>query len=180
VEEEKYFLALVRYIHRNPLRARVVKSVEELRTYPWTGHSVLMGTNKQEFQDVDTVLAYFGKRVGSARKELVAFMTSGEAKKEERFFKGGGLIRSIGGPENLKEHRNGTKWAYDERILGEGAFVESVLKNVATQSKYPALLKEQKGELFQKLLESLCEQYEIKPAELVGGSKRRKVSEVRS
>ncbi len=90
------------------------------------------------------------------------------------------MIRSIGGPENLREHRKGPKWSYDDRILGEGEFVESVLKNVAIQNSYQDLSKEQKQELFQKLLESLCEQYKIKPAELVAGSKRRKVSEVRS
>jgi putative transposase len=42
VEEERYFLALVRYIHRNPLRAGLVASVDELAAYPWSGHAALV------------------------------------------------------------------------------------------------------------------------------------------
>ena len=42
-EEEPYFLELVRYIHLNPLRARMVKTIEELDHYKWAGHGVLLG-----------------------------------------------------------------------------------------------------------------------------------------
>jgi len=38
-EEDPYFRELVRYIHLNPLRATLVKSVRELDGYPWSGHS---------------------------------------------------------------------------------------------------------------------------------------------
>lgn len=39
-EEDTYLLALVRYIHihLNPLRAGIVKTIEELNRYPWSGH----------------------------------------------------------------------------------------------------------------------------------------------
>ena len=42
-EEEAYLLELVKYIHLNPLRAGMVKSLEELDQYCWTGHAVLLG-----------------------------------------------------------------------------------------------------------------------------------------
>ena len=42
-EEENYFTELVRYIHPNPLRAKLVRTLEELDTYPWSGHAVVMG-----------------------------------------------------------------------------------------------------------------------------------------
>lgn len=42
-EEGTYLLELVRYIHLNPLRAGVVKSMGELDDYPWSGHMVLVG-----------------------------------------------------------------------------------------------------------------------------------------
>ena len=35
--------------------------VEEFNEYPWTGHSVIMGTVEQEGQDIDTVLRYSGR-----------------------------------------------------------------------------------------------------------------------
>ncbi len=34
-EDDPYLLELTRYIHLNPLRAGVVKSLKELRGYPW-------------------------------------------------------------------------------------------------------------------------------------------------
>src|SRR5512139_1003540 len=42
VEEEPYFLELIRYVHLNPLRAQLI-DLDELETYPWTGHAVLLG-----------------------------------------------------------------------------------------------------------------------------------------
>ena len=38
-EEDTYLLELVRYIHLNPVRARVIGDMEELNTYPLCGHS---------------------------------------------------------------------------------------------------------------------------------------------
>ena len=45
-DEEDYLLELVRYIHLNPLRAGVVKTLEDLDRYPWCGHSVLLAKSK--------------------------------------------------------------------------------------------------------------------------------------
>ncbi|MCK4390044.1 MAG: hypothetical protein KAV83_07395, partial [Desulfobacterales bacterium] len=42
---------LVRYIHLNPLRAKLVESVGQLDRYRWCGHSVLLGRVKNEWQD---------------------------------------------------------------------------------------------------------------------------------
>src|SRR5512147_3170570 len=36
-DEESYLLALVRYIHLNPVRGQLVKSMKELDCYPWCG-----------------------------------------------------------------------------------------------------------------------------------------------
>jgi len=42
--DESYFLALIRYIHLNPVRARIVTNVRELKEFPWTGHAALMAS----------------------------------------------------------------------------------------------------------------------------------------
>lgn len=42
-EEDNYLLELTRYIHLNPLRARLVKDLKELDIYPWSGHSTILG-----------------------------------------------------------------------------------------------------------------------------------------
>ena len=45
-EEDPYLLELIRYIHLNPLRAKLVQDLKELDKYPWTGHSAILGHRK--------------------------------------------------------------------------------------------------------------------------------------
>jgi len=45
-EEDPYLLELIRYIHLNPLRAKLVKDLKELDKYPWTAHSAILGRRK--------------------------------------------------------------------------------------------------------------------------------------
>ena len=40
-QEDPYLLELVRYIHSNPLRAKIVVDLKELNRYPYCGHSAL-------------------------------------------------------------------------------------------------------------------------------------------
>lgn len=42
VDEESYLLELIRYIHLNPMRAKILSALEELDKYPWTGHAGLV------------------------------------------------------------------------------------------------------------------------------------------
>ena len=43
VLDDAYLLVVIRYVHRNPLEAGLVRDGEALRRFPWTGHAVLMG-----------------------------------------------------------------------------------------------------------------------------------------
>jgi REP element-mobilizing transposase RayT len=45
-EEDPYLLELIRYIHLNPLRAKLVKDLKTLDKYPWSGHSAILGRRK--------------------------------------------------------------------------------------------------------------------------------------
>ena len=52
-QEQPYLKELVRYLHLNPLRARLVEDMKKLDKHPWCGHSILMNKTKQELQNVD-------------------------------------------------------------------------------------------------------------------------------
>jgi REP element-mobilizing transposase RayT len=69
-EEEAYLLELVRYIHLNPLRAGMVKNLEELDQYPWGGHAVLLGNRIFAGQETEAVLDRFGQKLGTSRKAI--------------------------------------------------------------------------------------------------------------
>lgn len=49
-QEDSYLLELVRYIHLNPLRAGLVDSLDDLDTYAWSGHAVIMGNSSLDGQ----------------------------------------------------------------------------------------------------------------------------------
>jgi putative transposase len=128
-QEEVYLKELVRYIHLNPIRARIVSSLSELNRYPYSGHSALMGKSKRPWQDVDYVLGYFGTRGFAARKAYLFYVEEALNQGRRDELVGGGLIRSLGGWSEVKGlRRKGLDHIMsDERILGESDFVSSVL-----------------------------------------------------
>jgi hypothetical protein len=114
----------VRYIHLNPIRAGIVKTLDELKSYKYCGHSSLMGNIKRQWQDTDYVLGYFGKRKPQARKEYEAFVKKGFTQDRRKELTHGVLIRSLGG---WTEARDRDHVMSDERILGDLDFLYSVI-----------------------------------------------------
>jgi putative transposase len=134
-EEDPYLLELTRYIHLNPLRAGIVKTIKELERYPWSGHSAIVGTVKREWQDTVEILRYFGKGRASV-KRYVSFLEEGISRGERQDLAGGGLLRSIGGwSEVVSMRRRGMGMTSDERILGSGGFVERVISETESQER---------------------------------------------
>jgi putative transposase len=122
-------LELIRYIHLNPVRSGVIKSFEALETYKYTGHSTLMGKMVREWQDMSFVLGHFSKKPSQARRYYRRFVEKGLDQGHRPDLTGGGLIRSLGGWSALKMKRGSSeRIKSDERILGDGDFVEEVLQ----------------------------------------------------
>lgn len=127
-QEENYLRELVRYIHLNPVRAGIVQTFDELSYYKYSGHSVLMGNIKRDWQDTDYVLGYFGKRESKGRKGYETFVKEGFSEGRKNELTGGGLIRSLGGWIEAREIlRSGVHIMSDERILGDSDFVDSII-----------------------------------------------------
>ena len=143
-QEDVYLLELVRYIHLNPLRAGLVSDLNQLGEYPYSGHSVLMGKFKNDWQDIDSVLKMFDKKVGTARRKYNAFVKKGISEGKRPDLIGGGLIRSTGGWSALKAQRRAKIYQKgDERILGDGNFVEKILNAANETMKRKYALKAQ-------------------------------------
>jgi putative transposase len=56
VDADEYLLELLRYIHRNPVRARIVESVDD---YPWSSHHAYVGARDEPFVHTDFALRLF-------------------------------------------------------------------------------------------------------------------------
>ena len=81
VEKDAYCQELSRYIHLNPVRAGIVKSVDE---YPWSSYLSYIGKREEvEWLETGYVLAYFGKRVGTARRKYREFVEEAIGKSME-------------------------------------------------------------------------------------------------
>jgi len=179
-EEEPYFLELLRYIHLNPLRGGIVMELDELRSYQYCGHAILMGTMSYEWQDTDYVFNYFGKIRSVARWEYQKFVSDGMHRGSRPDLVGGGFLRSIGGWTVLKEcRRRGDYIKGDERILGGNDFVTQVLKKADEVLKQENLLKRQ-GIDFEFLLVNVAKYYDVDIEEFLSGTRQQKVVDARS
>jgi len=79
-EEDPYLLELIRYIHLNPLRAKIVEDLKTLDKYPWTGHSAILGRRKNPLIP-ETV----ANDSTSAEGGLSFSLSSGKGKKQKQY-----------------------------------------------------------------------------------------------
>jgi len=178
-QEENYLRELVRYLHLNPLRVGLVQDMKQLNQYPWSGHSALLGRVKREWQDTGYVLSFFGHG-GKAHRNYLAYVMEGMAQGRRSDLVGGGLIRSLGGwSEVLALRSYKERVPYDQRILGDGDFVEGL------RSALDDLIQRNRRSTRQSLdLETLTEQtgskHGLLPGELRSGGRRREVIRARA
>jgi putative transposase len=103
VDADNYLLALIRYIHLNPVRAGLARGP---RDYPWSSHRAYLGNHSTEWLSTDWVLSQFGGSRPKSRLAYARFMASSDHWEV---------------PEELK-----TGVADDERLAGDEHFVQAV------------------------------------------------------
>lgn len=84
VGEDEYLRGLVRYIHHNPLKAGMVKTLEE---YPWSSHlGYLHREDTWKWLHTGPLLAQFSDDQAKARAEYLRFMARDDDENIERVF----------------------------------------------------------------------------------------------
>jgi len=71
VQADAYLLALVRYIHRNPVRAGLVRDPSE---YAWSSHRAYLGAAPPSWLITETTLSLLGGRTGGSVQAYRRFM----------------------------------------------------------------------------------------------------------
>jgi REP element-mobilizing transposase RayT len=131
VDKDRYLIALSRYIHLNPVRAKLVKRPAD---YPWTSYKAFLD-QKAEDSLVDTgdTLSYFSKHRKRAVRAYREFVEAAEGKEENPFaaMEGGLLLGK--GPFKAKVLRRIEKMKVDEEIpqarrLRKRVSVDAVIK----------------------------------------------------
>jgi putative transposase len=111
VDEEGYLKELVRYIHLNPVRAKLVNSPEE---YDWSSHNAYLQQREYAWITTKHVLQRFGESLRVAVEKYAAFILLGMGIQEDHNFKSG----------------------VSKGIFGDELFVEQILSR-ANPSKKP-------------------------------------------
>jgi hypothetical protein len=142
--------------------------MNELDSYPWSGHAVIMGNQKLPEQTMDEVLRYFSNRVGVARKRYREFVMDGISQGRRDELVGGGLRRSqaLTGLEQIQ--------VYDERVLGNGDFIEQLKKDKEISDRLPSVLP------LKELLERIARVFNMEPEQLKQRSRKREFVEARN
>jgi REP element-mobilizing transposase RayT len=115
VDQDRYGLALIRYVHLNPVRASMVR---QPGAYRWSSHRAYLGEEALPWLTTDWVLGQFTLRLAVARARFAAFVEAGRAQGHAEVFYGG---------------------IDDSRVVGEEDFVKRVLPMKARGPKPPSL-----------------------------------------
>ena len=179
-QEDRYLKELVRYIHLNPLRANLASDLKALDRYRWCGHSAIMDKTACDWQNIEYVLKLFGNKISSARRNYRVFVSKGIAEGRRSDLTGGGLIRSLGGWQQVKALRRiGIRFKCDERILGDSEFVEQVLKEAEDRLERRYAL-EAKGYDFDQVIERVTQVLNMNVSDVLKRSKDPQTVKARS
>jgi REP-associated tyrosine transposase len=152
-QSDQYLAELVRYIHLNPVRAKIVRTPE---AYPYSSHLAYIGLKEPGMVDVEPVLRHFGGTKKLARERFGLFVKAG--------IKGG--------------HREEFYGAEEGRILGSEEFVDETKKRVGeTPRGSRPEIKRRSTPNLEGLIEAAANASRLTQEEICSRSKRRRDSD---
>jgi hypothetical protein len=138
-----------------------------------------MGKVKRMWQDREHVLSWFGRREREAVAAYRAYLEEGVPLGRRPELVGGGLIRSLGGWSKVKSRRSkAERMIADERVLGEGAFVEAVLGEAAERVRHQLPMDHRMGEA-RRWMDAACKESAVSVEEIRSGGRRGPVTRLR-
>ena len=170
----------MRYIHLNPIRAKMVQAIKDLDRYRWSGHAAIVGKVDYAWMDCDYVLRWFGETVRGARISYREFVKKGIEQGHRPELVGGGLIRSLGGWSIVKAIRKaGVMELSDDRILGSGEFVQKLIDESVENTRRQFKGKEYILKAKSFVQEECCRQ-KISYEAMTDGSRNRSITKARA
>ena len=108
VEEDSHLVELLRYIHRNPVRANICQSVSD---YPWSSHHAYVSTAKKwDWLCRDFLLSMFADTTAKGIREYRQFVKGEESTEIKDFFSKKNVPSILGS-------RNFVEWVKEKYYL---------------------------------------------------------------
>ena len=161
IDNNNYGTEITRYIHLNPIRTRenlklnLREKRKYLEKYKWSSYPEIIGLKSPSpFLYIDETLEKFGFNRKEQIKEYLQFIDEGIKKDLESPLKN----------------------AVAQSVLGSKLFVREILKKLKTEQKYDAetnKLRKQSSLPIEKILEIVCQEYNINKKVIVKQCKDR-------
>lgn len=180
-QEDSYFKELLRVVHLAPIEAGIVKTLQDLKKYEFSGHGTIMNTLEHFWQDSEHALSFFAQTETAARKKYQSFIKEGFDKGVDLKMFSGGLVKNPAGWTESRKSRVPVqqKVKGDERILGDFKFVTSVLSR-AKQPLDEAYKLKGKGIDFADVEKQATRKFGIKKIDLYSKSRKQHIVNARS
>lgn len=142
IEEDSHLLEVLRYVHRNPLRAGLVKN---LKAFPWSSHhGYLSAARKWDWLHKDFLLSMLSKKRSGRLASYKDFASLDDSEKTERFYSLKNLP-SVMGDDSFKEWitEQFQHLCFREEIPESRLLAPSADEIIATTCEHFQLTKEQ-------------------------------------
>lgn len=156
VDADSYLLELVRYIHRNPIRANIVKNVDD---YKWSSHKGYLSKSKEwNWLNKDFVLEMLDPNKSRQLSSYKRFISMDDSNEIEQFFK----------KKNIPS------------ILGDDSFVDNIKKQYFKEKQHMEVPESKiLSPDINRIKQVVCSKYRANPEDLIV-SKRGETNEARN
>ena len=96
-DKDEYLLSLIKYIHLNPVRAKISKTPGE---YRWSSHRSYVGREEDGLVDIDRVLGMFSENKRRARNLYRAYMSDSRGLGKEEVYHS--VVQNILGSDDIR------------------------------------------------------------------------------
>ncbi|MGD9202785.1 MAG: transposase [Chitinispirillia bacterium] len=168
-QDQGYIEQLVRYIHLNPFRAGICKNMKELDTYPWCGHSVLLGNHKNTFQNTKDILLRYSKTTSNAVNKYYDYVLTGIKNGEDT-----DLLKDIRQSNKGKSDKN----EYRCWVIGDREFVKRAIEN-DTSRRINLIEYQKKGITIETVAKDVSHQMGIEYRKIFHRSRSNEISALR-
>ncbi|MCP4257777.1 MAG: transposase [Planctomycetes bacterium] len=148
VDKDNYLLTLSRYIHLNPVKAKVVRKPEE---YKWSSYKEYIGLSKTGLVDTVDTLSYFSKYAKTSMKKYKEYVETEITEKSPFDDVKGGIV------------------------LGKERFMEKIKKFIEgkkADKELHALKRIYEERPIQDVIRKMAEYYQLSPEDLIKKTRR--------